>query len=73
MDTAETLAVDQAASAMPSDKVADLVEFIVCGLVDDEDAVTLDVTDSCLNPVASYHLNPRQFRQAVDRLNRFMK
>ena len=46
MDTAETLAVDQAASAMPSDKVADLVEFIVCGLVDDEDAVTLDVTDS---------------------------
>lgn len=34
---------------------------------------TLDVTDSCLNPVASYHLNPRQFRQAVDRLNRFMK
>ena len=34
---------------------------------------TLDVTDSCLNPVASYHLTPRQFRQAVDRLNRFMK
>jgi predicted RNA-binding protein YlqC (UPF0109 family) len=31
---------------MPSDKVADLVEYIVCGLVDDEDAVSLDVTDS---------------------------
>ena len=30
---------------MPSDKVADLVEYIVCGLVDDEDAVSLDVTD----------------------------
>lgn len=31
---------------MPSDKVADLVEYIVCGLVDDQDAVSLDVTDS---------------------------
>ena len=30
---------------MPSDTVADLVESIVCGLVDDEDAVSLDVTD----------------------------
>lgn len=30
---------------MPSDKVADLVEYIVCGLVDDQDAVSLDVTD----------------------------
>ena len=25
----------------PSDKVADLVEYVVCGLVDDVDAVTL--------------------------------
>ncbi len=32
-------------SEMPSDKVADLVEYIVCGLVDDESAVSLDVTD----------------------------
>lgn len=31
---------------MPSDKVADLFEYIVCGLVDDEGAVSLDVTDS---------------------------
>ena len=39
---AEQDAVDQ---EMPSDKVADLVEYIVCGLVDDEDAVSMDVTD----------------------------
>lgn len=31
---------------MPSDKVADLVEYTVCGLVDDEGSVSLDVTDS---------------------------
>lgn len=30
----------------PSDKVADLVEYIVLGLVDDQDAVTLDLTDA---------------------------
>lgn len=30
---------------LPSDRVADLVEYIVCGLVDDEGAVSLDVTD----------------------------
>ncbi len=30
---------------LPSDRVADLVEYIVCGLVDDEEAVSLDVTD----------------------------
>jgi len=30
---------------LPSDQVADLVELVVCGLVDDVDAVTLDVTD----------------------------
>lgn len=37
--------VEEELEEMPSDKVADLVEYIVCGLVDDEDAVSLDVTD----------------------------
>ncbi len=38
-------AQDVVEQEMPSDKVADLVEYIVCGLVDDEDAVSMDVTD----------------------------
>lgn len=38
-------ALEDASGEVPSDKVADLVEYIVCGLVDDEDAVSLDVTD----------------------------
>ena len=42
----ETTVIDEVSEEMPSDKVADLVEYIVCGLVDDEDAVSLDVTDS---------------------------
>lgn len=41
----ESMVEDETLEEMPSDKVADLVEYIVCGLVDDEDAVSLDVTD----------------------------
>ena len=42
--TQDTQLVDEE-EEMASDKVADLVEYIVCGLVDDQDAVSLDVTD----------------------------
>ena len=46
MDTTESMPEDVEETELPSDRVADLVEYIVCGLVDDEDAVSLDVTDS---------------------------
>jgi predicted RNA-binding protein YlqC (UPF0109 family) len=42
---AEAEEVSEQEAPMPSDKVADLVELIVCGLVDDETSVSLDVTD----------------------------
>ena len=41
----ESIEVGATAPEMPSDRVADLVEYIVCGLVGDDDAVSLDVTD----------------------------
>jgi predicted RNA-binding protein YlqC (UPF0109 family) len=41
----ETATNDVDEELLPSDQVADLVEYIVCGLVSDEDAVSLDVTD----------------------------
>lgn len=46
METTESTFEDTEERELPSDRVADLVEYIVCGLVDDEDAVSLDVTDS---------------------------
>ena len=46
MDAAEATLLASEETELPSDRVADLVEYIVCGLVDDEDAVSLDVTDS---------------------------
>ena len=73
MDTAETLAVDQAASAMPSAKVADLVEFIVCGLVDDEDAVTLDVTDSASGALIEVSCAEQDAGRIIGRRGRTIK
>lgn len=46
MEAAEGTLVASDQTELPSDRVADLVEYIVCGLVDDEEAVSLDVTDS---------------------------
>ncbi len=45
MQTTDCVPADEAPE-LPSDKVADLVEYIVCGLVDDVKSVSLDVTDS---------------------------
>ncbi len=45
MGTIEGSLASDAVQELPSDRVADLVEYIVCGLVDDEDSVSLDVTD----------------------------
>ena len=47
MDAETQVAADaqDAAEELPSDRIADLVELIVCGLVDDEDA----------HPVAQAH------------------
>ena len=45
MEATDSALNDAQGRELPSDRVADLVEYIVCGLVDDEDAVSLDVTD----------------------------
>lgn len=45
METTDEALVEPEEQELPSDRVADLVEYIVCGLVDDESAVSLDVTD----------------------------
>lgn len=45
MGAIEGSATAELEQELPSDRVADLVEYIVCGLVDDESAVSLDVTD----------------------------
>ena len=45
MGTTDGSRAETVEQELPSDRVADLVEYIVCGLVDDESSVSLDVTD----------------------------
>ena len=33
----------------------------------------MDVTDSRLNPVTNYRINPREFNAAIQQVNRFFK
>lgn len=46
MENSTSTSVHEETSELPSDRVADLVEYIVCGLVDDEASVSLDVVDN---------------------------
>lgn len=49
--------------------------FIVEGdtILTKEGAGYIEVTDEHLNPVADYHINPKEFDAAIKRLNRFFK
>jgi uncharacterized protein len=66
------LPVDDA-EEMPSDKVADLVEYIVCGLVDDEDAVSLDVTDGETGSLIEVTCSEQDAGRVIGRKGRTIK
>ena len=38
-----------------------------------EGAGWIETTDSRLNPIKDYHINPRKFEEAITNLNRFFK
>lgn len=58
---------------MPSDKVADLVEYIVCGLVDDQDAVSLDVTDDESGSLIEVSCSEQDAGRVIGRKGRTIK
>ena len=58
---------------MPSDRVADLVEYIVCGLGDDEDAVSLDVTDGEDSPLIEVSCAEADAGRVIGRRGRTIK
>ena len=69
----DTLVLESMADEMPSDKVADLVEYIVCGLVDDEDAVSLDVTDSASGALIEVSCAEQDAGRIIGRRGRTIK
>ena len=58
---------------MPSDRVADLVELVVCGLVDDIDAVSLDVTDAMEGTLIEVTCAPDDAGKVIGRQGRVIK
>lgn len=58
---------------MPSDRVADLVELVVCGLVDDIDAVSLDVTDAMEGTLIEVTCAPDDAGKVIGRRGRTIK
>lgn len=58
---------------MPSDRVVDLVELVVCGLVDDIDAVSLDVTDAMEGTLIEVTCAPDDAGKVIGRRGRTIK
>ena len=65
---------DEAVEAeLPSDKVADLVEYVVCGLVDDVDSVSLDVTDGDVGTLIEVSCDEADAGKVIGRRGRTIK
>ncbi len=64
---------DSEAPELPSDRIADLVELLVLGLVDDVDAVALDVTDSTEGSLIEITVAPSDVGKVIGRHGRTIK
>lgn len=71
--TTEGLSEDGEESSLPSDRVADLVEYLVCKLVHDVDAVQLDVTDSIDGALIEVSCAPGDAGRVIGRRGRTIK
>ncbi len=58
---------------LPSDRVADLVEYLVTSLVDNVDAVTIDVIDSPESSLIELHVSPEDVGRVIGRRGRVIK
>lgn len=66
----ENLISEQAEAELPSDRVADLVELIVCGLVDVPSSVALDVTDTDDATLIEIHCDEQDTGKVIGRKGR---
>ena len=73
MGATEDVLVDELEQELPSDKVADLVEYIVCGLVDDQDSVSLDVTDGDQGALIEVSCSEEDAGRVIGRKGRTIK
>ncbi len=58
---------------LPSDNVADLVEYLVTSLVDNPEAVAIDVTDGEGTTLVEVHVDSRDVGKVIGRHGRVIK
>ena len=58
---------------LPSDNVADLVEYLVAALVDNPDAIAIDVTDGEDTSLIEVHVDPEDVGKVIGRHGRVIK
>lgn len=59
--------------ALASDNVADLVEYLVASLVDNPDAIAIDVTDGEGTSLIEVHVDPNDVGKVIGRRGRVIK
>lgn len=73
MTEAEGLASEEYGEPLPSDNVADLVEYLVASLVDNPDAIAIDVTDGEGTTLIEVHVDPADVGKVIGRHGRVIK
>lgn len=58
---------------LASDNVADLVEYLVVSLVDNPEAITIDVTDDEGSSLIEVHVDPNDVGKVIGRHGRVIK
>ncbi len=58
---------------LPSDNVADLVEYLVAALVDNPDVIAIDVTDGEGTSLIEVHVDPEDVGKVIGRHGRVIK
>ncbi len=59
--------------SLPSDNVADLVEYLVVSLADKPDAIAIDVTDGDDSSLIEVHVDPEDVGKIIGRHGRVIK
>ena len=65
--------VDQDEQELPSDRVADLVEYLVVSLASDPDAISIEVTDGPDSSLIEVHVAPEDVGRVIGRHGRVIK
>ena len=66
-------ALDQDGGEMPSDRIADLVEYLVVNIVDDADAVSLEVIDGEASSTIEVNVADDDVAKVIGRHGRTIK